>query len=731
MIRDEFFCLFAFPDSEVFFINSMIIKSMRFSRKIYLLLLMCIFPIFRPGELLLAQTTTDQAILNQADTNTINQLNDLGWELIFNDPDSAMVLVNQALTMSEKIKWKKGMANSYRILGVCHYLITDGSMAMKYYRTALAIEEELGNENGIARILNNIGLVYYDQGEYPQALEYYLRTLRIDEKLGDRGGMAATMANIGNIYEKQMDFPKALEYFTNALNISLELGDKNNCATGYFNIGTIYHEQLNFTKALEYYSKSAKIAIEIGNKNTLGKCFGNAGIVHFELGEYSKALEYGFKALEIAEELGDKSLIATELTAIGDVYVEKKMFREAEKYFKRAISICNEIGALETLIKINKYLSFLYKEMGQFELALKYFTAAMDLKDTVFNEEKDKEITRKEMNYEFDKKEAAMQAEQEKKDIVTNAELKRRSLQRNYFIIGFLMLGVFLVFAYRGYRQKQKANIIITQQKLEVEQQKHIIEEKNKGILDSITYARRIQQAKLPNKTEIFAALPESFILFKPKDIVSGDFYFFYKSSQSVIIAAADCTGHGVPGALMSMVGSEQLNEAVLESSDTSEILRQLNIGIKQSLRQSESEDSTRDGMDIAICSIIAEKNILYYAGANRPLWLIRKGQSILEEINATRKAIGGLTDNEQHFETHELSFQKGDTFYICSDGYADQFGGESGKKLMTKNLKEILVAIQNLSMKEQEKHLEDFIESWKSGIEQLDDILVIGVRMS
>src|ERR1035437_3534270 len=270
----------------------------------------------------------------------------------------------------------------------------------------------------------------------------------------------------------------------------------------------------------------------------------------------------------------------------------------------------------------------------------------------------------------------------------------------------------------------------ISEQKKVIEEQKQIVEEKNKDITDSILYAKRIQQAKLPKQEEIKSTFPQSFVLFKPKDIVSGDFYYFTKNHHGIFIAAADCTGHGVPGAFMSIIGSEKLDDAVSQSADTSEILKQLNKGIKTSLRQSGSDESTRDGMDIAICRVDLENRIVKYAGANRPLWLIRKGCTEVEEIKATKTAIGGLTEDTQHFETHEIKLQQGDTFYIFSDGYADTFSGQNGQKLMTKNFKEILLGIQDKTMQEQEKHLDVFIENWKAGTEQVDDILVIGVRL-
>lgn len=280
-------------------------------------------------------------------------------------------------------------------------------------------------------------------------------------------------------------------------------------------------------------------------------------------------------------------------------------------------------------------------------------------------------------------------------------------------------------------REKRETELTIANiLKEEAEKSKIAIEEKNKSITDSINYAKRIQQAKLPKKDEIYSSLPQCFVLFKPKDIVSGDFYFFHKNEKSLFIVAADCTGHGVPGAFMSMIGSEKLDDAVAHSSNTSEILNHLNRGIKHSLHQSNSDESTRDGMDIAICSIDIKNFIVKYAGANRPFWLIRNGKTEIEEIKGTKKAIGGLTEDNQHFDTHELNLQQGDTFYISTDGYADQFGGQTGKKLMTKKFKEILLDIQHKTMPEQESHLDNFVENWREDAEQVDDILVIGVRM-
>jgi serine phosphatase RsbU (regulator of sigma subunit) len=242
-------------------------------------------------------------------------------------------------------------------------------------------------------------------------------------------------------------------------------------------------------------------------------------------------------------------------------------------------------------------------------------------------------------------------------------------------------------------------------------------------------YAKRIQSAILPDIKLIYKTLDQSFILYLPKDIVSGDFYGFAQKNEKVIIAAADCTGHGVAGAFMSMIGSALLNQIINEKNITepAHILDELNEGVIHSLKQRDGESN--DGMDISICSFDLKNNIVQFAGANRPLWLVRNNE--LVTYKPDKFPIGGLQiQREEKFTNHEIALQKNDTLYLFSDGYADQFGGNKGKKLMSKKFKDSLLAIQGLSMQDQEKHLRDLFKNWKGSSEQVDDVLVIGIKI-
>ncbi|PJA09326.1 MAG: hypothetical protein COX70_01995 [Flavobacteriales bacterium CG_4_10_14_0_2_um_filter_32_8] len=292
------------------------------------------------------------------------------------------------------------------------------------------------------------------------------------------------------------------------------------------------------------------------------------------------------------------------------------------------------------------------------------------------------------------------------------------------FLIVVSALGIL---AYRSYRLKNKANIVISSQKEEIEIQHHILEDKNKEITDSINYAKRIQDAILPPLKLVRGYIPDSFILYEPKDIVAGDFYWMEGVNNLIIFAAADCTGHGVPGAMVSLVCHNAMNRAVREFMlvEPDEILNKTRELVIETFEKSDNE--VKDGMDIALCTINTESNKLSFAGANNGLYFIRNGE--LTEIKPDKQPIGKYIDAKP-FTKHVMNLEKGDVIYTFSDGYADQFGGPKGKKFMYKPFREMLLSIHEKPMEEQHELLSDSFKKWRGEIEQIDDVCIIGVRI-
>lgn len=457
-------------------------------------------------------------------------------------------------------------------------------------------------------------------------------------------------------------------------------------------------------------------------------------ILDFSLNSMSPGAANGLEVLDMMKKIYSETSVIM-LTSNIQLDIALKSFHHgASDYVVKTEKQFEKIHSSIAKIFANKELAFLKKEKGKERLAL-----LIAAKERAFQSE-EREKWKTEVNF-------------------VNNELAFQTCEREKRAAELIIINSKLSFQNKTGEKRETELNLAKIQKVEAEKVRFKIEQKNKDITDSINYAKRLQDAKLPNKDKIYASLPNSFVLYKPKDIVSGDFYFFHlppapytlppllsfpiaekdgggsegtdKQGKDIfLIAAADCTGHGIPGAFMSIIAMEKLDAAVTHSLETSEILNHVNRGIKNSLHQSNSKDSTRDGMDIALCSVDKKNSVVKYAGANRPLWLIRKGTKKLEEIKGTKNAIGGLTDKNQHFESHELKLSQGDTFYLFTDGYTDQFGGKAGKKLMTRKFKKILIEIQDKSMLEQKIYLDNYIENWKNGIEQLDDILVIGVRL-
>jgi tetratricopeptide (TPR) repeat protein len=699
---------------------------------------------------------------------------------------------SKALKIWESLNDKKGIATVLGNMGNDYNGQGDYSQALGSHFKALKISEEIGDKSGIARHLGNIGNVYHNQGDYPKTLDYYLKALKMKEELGDKNGIAITINNIGLLYFKESEYTKALECFLKALKIDEELGNKNGAGIDFGNIGNVYNDQAIiaesrqnivgsdslYKQALDYYSRALKIAEELGNKYLAANWRGNMGIIYCQKGDYQKASDCFVGALKMSEEIGDKSGIGHQFSNLGSLYTTMKKYAQAEEYYRKALVISTELRTLNSVKQEEKALSELYEKTHQPDKAVEHYKKYIAAKDSIFNQENTKRMVRSEMNFEFDKKQAIEKAEQEKQNAIAQQEKQKRKTILIFVSFLLILVVVFSAVMFSRWRltQKQKylieehtkeiedekkkveqANVLITKQNKMVEEQKKIVEDKNRNITDSIDYAKTIQLATLPSEELRQQLFPASFVLFKPKDIVSGDFYWYAEKNGKKIIAACDCTGHGVPGALMSMIGNNILNQIINENGITSpnEILNSLHREIRKVLKQEEQND-TKDGMDIAVITFNNETEI-EFASAHRPLWMIKETNddlmeslkainadmketsslsssamplSLIKEIKGNKFAIGGRQmEDERKFIGHKLSLNKGDSIYIFSDGFADQFS-ENNEKLMTSGFKEILLSVQQKSMPDQKILLNDFVERWKGSREQIDDILVIGIRV-
>ncbi len=632
----------------------------------------------------------------------------------------------------QKINNKEEIGNALNSLGYFYGKIGEIKKSIDFYEESLAIFKSINKKDQIAAVLTNLAFRYYDIGQVKKALKLNYESLKIKESLDNPKSIAYSYNNLAFIYNKQGDIERALEYFNKSLEYRLKVGDKNDISDSYNNIGQIYFDQKQYKIALDFFTKALKLAKESNYKVGLGLSLLNIGEIYFSLGENDKSLEYFFMADEIAQSMTDKRESIKVFNSLSKVYFKLGNYDKARSYATKSLIISQELGYPEFIKESSLLLSDILERQQNSKEALKMYKLHITMRDSLNNESTQKVTAQQQAKYEYEKQKTIDDAEY-LKQIAIEKEAKSKQKVITYATAGGLILFVFFsVFVFNRLQVTKKQKVIIEFQKQEVEGQKEKVEEahselevKNKEITDSIQYAKRIQNAILPPAKLVKEYLPESFILYKPKDIVAGDFYWMEHKDGNVLFAAADCTGHGVPGAMVSVVCNNGLNRSVREYGliDPGKILDKTRQIVIEEFAK--SEDEVKDGMDIALC--VLKGNKLLYAGAHNPLWIIRGGELI--ETKANKQPIGQF-DNPEPYKTHELSLQKGDTIYIFSDGYVDQFGGAKGKKFKSVAFRELLLSIQEKNMEEQQGIIHNVFESWKGNLEQIDDVCVVGVRM-
>ncbi|MEM6361394.1 MAG: tetratricopeptide repeat protein [Bacteroidota bacterium] len=599
------------------------------------------------------------------------------------------------------------------------YLNNDPEKARDFAEHALELSSAIGDSLGIAASHNNIGLFYKNKGTLDKALASYMVSAGIQERNLLELGLANTLGNIGTIYSIEGEHDVALDYFRQASNIFLKLNSQEQLVGAFNNIGNVFIDQKLPDSALLYYQKSLAIYEAIPDNSNTFVPFESIGNIYFQKGEMEAAMAYYQSAYDLDRFKGNTNGMASALHNIGVVLRSRRNFEKALTTFNDALELAQTTNNLRLMSIIYQSLAETYFEKGDTFMAYSFQRLHDTAKDSLFSEESTRLIAQMEAVYEMEKMEdelAALQLESE----VQQLRIKNDKIIILAIII-ISIVGISLTTVIIKELQLIKRN------KKLVEEQKRIIEDKNKSITYSIDYAKSIQKSLL-NYTVSTAKRSKFFIFFEPKDIVSGDFYWYKEKGDIDIIAVADCTGHGVAGAFMTVIGHAALEQIINKDGvdEPAEILQRLNTYIQESLKNNVGEIMNHS-MDIALCKVDRKSKILTYSGVNRPLIYIANGE--LKEIKGTKIIQGEEELVTADFVSEQIEYSADHTFYMFTDGFPDQFGGDTNKKYMMVRFKKLLKQINPLDFEMQKDRLKKEIMEWRAQNEQTDDIAVLGFR--
>lgn len=568
----------------------------------------------------------------------------------------------------------------------------------------------------------NLYKVYNAASDYDNCIKILIDAINLAEKLKDKSTESDLLCYASVIYHRLDKYDLAIKYGKQALKISEIIKDSSTIGTSCHRLGLVYQSLEKNKTARLYLKRSLDIRKKIGNKNGVAACNNAIGLTYLN-DNNTVALEYFKKAYSIWSETKDKEGIAIAGGNIGDIYLLLGDTVTALRYYKQSFNASKKENLLVFLSSTSHAISDIYAKQNKLDSAYYFLSEYTKANDTLFNVESNRTIEDIQTKYETEKKQEEINHQ---KELVTQRE-KELNQQKTIIwgtSIAGLSLLILLALTFYAFKQKKKTNEELCLQKL-------IIEEKNRAITDSITYAERIQKAILKSEEYESKHLPEHFIFFQPKDIVSGDFYWAKESGEYLYLAVADCTGHGVPGALMSMLGITLLNDIVGNTMDISagDLLDQLRIRIIKELSQKGNQDDSKDGMDISLIRLHVKTNEIQWAGSNNPLWILRKGSQEMIQLSPDKQPIAFYPEMNP-FSTHTMQLNSGDTIYTFTDGYIDQFGGSKGKKFKSSQLKRLLLENNTKTMNELKQVVKTTFSDWQGELEQIDDVCVIGVRI-
>jgi len=715
------------------------------------------------------------------------------------DLDRAMEYYNKALAVYQTINDIRGIADQLNNIGVVHHLKGDFVKALEYYYQSASINEKiLSNRHVYAVTINNIGLIYDSMGDLLSALEFYNKSLSIFESLDFGSGIVMPLNNLGDTYLKQKDFDKAIEYYSRSLSVCEQTNDQQGKAYTLQKICTLYILQKEFELGDLFCEKCLDSYEKIGDKHGIALSLIAVGKLNEERGMLHKARTYYKKSLNAYEEIGDKQGKAKSLFHIGNMFFLEGKFNDSFECAYAAYNLAKAINDPNEISLSANLLSKLFKKKNDFESALKYFEEHVNIIKTIDSDEVKKLIQEQYYRLQYERRAISDSISYAQTIEIKNLELEKKMEQsrRQRWIIYSVILGlmVFLSFSIIllrllvskriAYQKLEESNIEINQQKEEItsqrdeiESQRNLLQEKNSmleqanaeisaqrdmviiqkekleevnlHITDSLRYAQSIQAAILPSEKVLQQISPEYFVLMKPCELVSGDFYWATTFDEYQIFCVADCTGHGVPGAFMSILGITALNDVVVRHRVTkpSDILGYLRESVIEALSQNDPEQLHKDGMDITLCTFNTKTRCLQFAGAGLPLWLsfhlsiseikvhnsekplIHEG-FILHEVKGDIMPVG-QSPRIKPFTNIEISLPRDQVcIFLSTDGFIDQFGGNVKVKYGSLRLKKLILNNIQKPFSLQKSVIESEFDSWTGNGKQVDDVTILGIRI-
>lgn len=668
-----------------------------------------------------------QLLKNTQGIEKAKVLNALSTFYLRQDPKQFIIYNKEALqlcgdSLSEtKVEAIADFANYLRIKGKTKEAKTKLFSVIKEVNAS-------GRKNMLADAFSALSLTYKRESLYDSALYYSIEAEKIFRNRNDMPGLTSQLSNAAGIYVEMEDFDKAGKYYNEALEIATKNNLKHARISGLIGIGIFNGSKGLMDSAIYYFKRGSAEALEAKDFDLVSTAYSNLGTAYGLLQKPEISLQYYLKNYRLKKAIDSKVDMVQSMCEVGTAYCGLKKYDSALYYIDEGLATANSINSPAMLSYVYETYVFYYRQKGDFKAAFEYYEKKTKTDKKMFTEQKQNSLSELETLYEMDKKEQELKLRDEQ-ILRDDIKLKQQKTVNISIIIGLILVVLVAALIYRNLQQSKKKNIIISEQKNQVEKQKVVIEEKQKEIVDSINYAKRIQKALLASTKMLEQNLNEHFVLYLPKDIVSGDFYWASKTKDGkFLLATADSTGHGVPGAMMSMLNIACLNEAVNERGLTNAgaILDYCREKIIRSLSEDGSIEGGSDGMDVSV--IIFDKDRINYASANSSIFVAQNNS--IKELEFDRMPVGRHSRQNTPFTEYSFEIKKGDVIYTLTDGFADQFGGENGKKFMKKQIREKLAQAQSLAMGDQNKLMENTFTTWKGNLEQIDDVTLIGIKI-